>query len=108
MRVLDQNQIKNDLHNLNKVLSEEQQKLDFIDNEITELRCKVNTSNGLIKGYETEIAKKSSEDGKRLDHLETVNKDAFKGVQWLRENSNLFKRPVHEPIMMVLRPGKKL
>ena len=31
--------------------------------------------------------------------------DAFKGVQWLRQNKNKFKNPngVHEPIMMSLK-----
>ena len=38
----------------------------------------------------------------KLDTLRRENVDAYQGVMWLRENRNIFKAPVHDPIMLTL------
>ena len=40
------------------------------------------------------------ERNRKLKILERENPDAYQGVMWLRQNSSLFKAPVHEPIML--------
>jgi len=39
---------------------------------------------------------------RKLNTLQKENKDAYQGVLWLRENLNMFSKPVHEPIMLCL------
>lgn len=95
--------------------------MDDIDKVIAELTAKSNT----IRSESEEINKqqftakkilnreeeKEREMNNKLNQLENVkqqrlqilqrrDKDAYSAVMWLRENKNLFRMPIYEPIML--------
>lgn len=39
-------------------------------------------------------------ENKRMELLQRLNSDAYKGVLWLRSNQHLFSRPIHEPMLL--------
>ncbi|XP_011505579.1 PREDICTED: structural maintenance of chromosomes protein 5 [Ceratosolen solmsi marchali] len=39
-------------------------------------------------------------DNKRLELLQKLSSDAYKGILWLRSNKHLFSKPVHEPMLL--------
>ena len=68
---------------------------------------KMNISEGKIRNEKANREKLQSADSKRLNLLRNFNEDAYKGVQWLRQNkdSENFENPggIYEPIMTVVR-----
>ena len=69
--------------------------------KINEIDYKIGLNVKRIAEKDKAIKEKSSEDGKRLKNLFDRNRNAHDGVIWLRENKTMFKKEVHEPIMMV-------
>ena len=67
----------------------------------------MNISEGKIRNEKVKLEKLQSADSKRMNLLRNCNEDAFRGVQWLRENkeSENFENPggIYEPIMTVVR-----
>ena len=67
----------------------------------------MNISEGKIRNEKANREKLQSADSKRLNLLRNFNEDAYKGVQWLRQNkdSENFENPggIYEPIMTVVR-----
>ena len=102
LKTLDPVRVAEQIDALNVEHVKEQGELHLIDDDIKELRYKINNQNLKSQEIEQKIRDLSSEDGKKLDNLNECNKDAFKGVQWLRANRGMFKGRVHEPIMMVI------
>lgn len=60
-----------------------------------------------VRALEHESQRIENVKNTRLQHLERINPDAFKAVNWLRNNKHLFSGEIYEPIMLevnVLEP----
>ncbi len=73
------------------------------ENQIKDLEEKVGIVNGKIQAKKEKEKELTSEDNKKLSVLKHHNDDAYRGVEWLRNNRDKFRKPVHEPMMMLLR-----
>ena len=55
-----------------------------------------------VEKLERAEAQLQDKKNRKLQTLQRENPDAFNGVMWLRDNRNMFKAPVHDPIMLTL------
>lgn len=80
-------------------------------NEMEELEKNTNSKIGQLRHKislkQRDIEDKKSADKIRLTYLQRKNPDAYKGVEWLRSNQQMFNKQIHEPIMMVLKVKEK-
>ncbi|OXU28125.1 hypothetical protein TSAR_002632 [Trichomalopsis sarcophagae] len=53
-----------------------------------------------IRGEEQVLQQTQDIANKRFELLHTMSADAYKGVLWLRENSHLFSKTIHEPMLL--------
>lgn len=53
-----------------------------------------------VRVLKNDVSRLENVKQKRLDYLQKVDNDAYQAVLWLRENRNLFKGEVFEPIML--------
>jgi len=76
-------------------LQRSEQSLNEIEFHHSTLRREVEK----LERQETQLQDKKK---RKLETLRRENPDAFNGVMWLRDNRNMFKAPVHDPIMLTL------
>jgi len=55
-----------------------------------------------VEKLERAEAQLQDKKNRKLQTLQRENPDAFNGVMWLRDNRNMFRAPVHDPIMLTL------
>lgn len=53
-----------------------------------------------MRYHKNEKARLENVKQQRLERLRSTNSDAYKAVNWLRSNKNLFKEEVYEPMML--------
>ena len=84
-----------------------ERQMDELILQENDVMSKIRIKNIQIEENKRTLEKQKTEDAKRLKQLKNINSDAYEGVLWLREHFKIFQGPVHEPIMMKIRPTSK-
>jgi hypothetical protein len=58
---------------------------------------------GFFPGVRDRLNRLEDKKNQRLEFLRTHYKDTYNAVMWLRDNQDKFEKPVHEPIMLLVR-----
>jgi hypothetical protein len=56
-----------------------------------------------FSGVRERLNRLEDKKNQRLEYLRTRFKDTYDAVMWLRDNQDKFEKPVHEPIMLLVR-----
>ncbi|XP_044263469.1 structural maintenance of chromosomes protein 5 [Tribolium madens] len=73
-----------------------------LQNQRDDLIASRQTKSAQLRAYENEINRIDNVKQQRLNYLQRVDRDAYEAVTWLRNNKNLFKGEIYEPIMLEL------
>ncbi|EFA05955.1 structural maintenance of chromosomes protein 5 [Tribolium castaneum] len=73
-----------------------------LQNQRDEIVASRQTKSAQLRAYENEINRIDNVKQQRLNYLQRVDRDAYEAVVWLRNNRNLFKGEIYEPIMLEL------
>ncbi|CAD0205738.1 unnamed protein product [Chrysodeixis includens] len=103
-KVGDEQQVKLDLSELHKHIMKTNAAIDNLKKKKLEVQYDLeNNVTPQIRQYENRIRKLQDEDNKRLEVLRAYSEDCHKAVLWLRENKEMFKNPVYEPMMLEIK-----
>ncbi|KAJ8708813.1 hypothetical protein PYW08_010195 [Mythimna loreyi] len=103
-KVGDETKVKLDLAEIHKPLTKTNAAIENLKKQKLEVQHKLeNDVMPQIRLYQNRIRKLEDVDNKRLEVLRAYSDDCYKAVMWLRENRDMFKHPVHEPMMLEIR-----
>eukprot|EP01134_Creolimax_fragrantissima_P005823 CFRG5823T1 len=74
-----------------------------INERITNMNIEHQQSSRIHQIAENELRRINDQDRKKLEWLRQKSKEAFDATQWLRNNKNLFKEEVYEPVLTQIK-----
>ncbi|XP_068624115.1 structural maintenance of chromosomes protein 5 [Battus philenor] len=97
----DETQVKMELAELHKPIAKINAAIEMVKKKKLELQYDLeNNVIPQIRLYQNRIRNLEDVDVKRLEVLRTYSEDCYKAVMWLRENKQMFSKPVYEPMIL--------
>ena len=62
----------------------------------------VSADSYFLIGAQSELSRISDIYQQRMEKLRAKDRDTYEAVKWLNENRNLFQKPVHEPVLILV------
>ncbi|CAH1798068.1 unnamed protein product [Owenia fusiformis] len=73
-----------------------------IHTQCQDVEHQLRTKKGEKQAIDHELAEIKNINNQRLNLLRQKHRDTYEAVMWLRQNSHLFKKKIHEPLMITL------
>ncbi|XP_026316066.1 structural maintenance of chromosomes protein 5 [Hyposmocoma kahamanoa] len=100
-KVGDENRVKMELDELHISITKTNSAIDKLKKQKMDMQYDLeNNVIPQIRLYQNKIRSLEDVGEKRLEALRNYSEDAYKAVQWLRENRTMFQHPVYEPMML--------
>ncbi|XP_071964942.1 structural maintenance of chromosomes protein 5-like [Antedon mediterranea] len=81
--------------------------LSKIDSECSSIRRDIEDARSEMKELQDQLKVLNDQRNVRLRFLEQRRRDTYAAVKWLQANKDMFKKPIHEPVMLVLNVHKQ-